>query len=53
MKLFRKPFSWSLWFIFSLLFAQNEESNKDTVIIDGMKYAKVDSEQYFEDLDYD
>ena len=53
MKFFRKYFSLSSFFIFSLVFAQNEESNKDTVIIDGMKYARVADEQYFEDLDYD
>ena len=49
---FRKYFS-LLLFILSLVFAQNKESTKDTVIIDGIKYAKVNSEQYFEDQDYD
>ena len=53
MKLFSKYFSCSLWFILSLVFAQNEASAEDTLIIDGIIYAKVDNEQYFEDLDYD
>ena len=53
MKFFRKYFSCSLWFVLSLVFSQNEESVKDTVIIDGIKYAKVDNAQYFEDLEYD
>ena len=50
---FRKYFRFPLLFFLSLIFAQNEESSKDTVIINGMKYAKVYNEQYFEDLDYD
>ena len=50
---FRKYFRFPLLFFLSLIFAQNEESSKDTVIINGIKYAKVDNEQYFENLDYD
>ena len=53
MEFFKKSFCLSSLFIFSLIFAQNEESNKDTVIIDGTKYARILDEQYFEDLDYD
>ena len=53
MKCFRKYFSLLLCFILSLVFSQSEESDKDTVIIDGIKYAKVVNKQYFEDLDYD
>ncbi len=53
MKFFIKIFFSSSWFFLSLIFAQNEESSKDTVIIGGMKYAKVANEQYFEDLGYD
>ena len=53
MKFFKKSFCLSSFFIFSLVFAQNGESNKDTVIIDGTKYARIVDEQYFEDLDYD
>ena len=50
---FRTYFNFPLLLFFSLVFSQNEESRRDTVIIDGMKYAKVGNEQYFENLDYD
>ncbi|MBI86494.1 MAG: hypothetical protein CMG63_00290 [Candidatus Marinimicrobia bacterium] len=53
MEFFKKSFCLLSLFIFSLVFAQNEESNKDTVIIDGTKYARIVDEQYFDDLDYD
>ena len=53
MKFFKIHFSFSSLLFLSLVFAQNKESTKDTVIIDGIKYAKVNSEQNFEDLDYD
>ena len=45
--------------MFSFTFAQNsdyedyEENVKDTVIIDGTKYARVIDEDYFDDLEYD
>ena len=45
--------------MFSFTFAQNsdyedyEENVKDTVIIDGAKYARVIDEDYFDDLEYD
>ena len=53
MESFRKYFRFSTLLLLSLVFAQNEEAAKDTVILDGIKYAKVKSEQYLEDLDYD
>ena len=52
MKYFRKYFSLSSLLFLSLVFSQNEESTTDTVIIDGIKYAKVANEQYFENFDY-
>ena len=42
--------------LFSFTFAQNldfKENVKDTVIIDGAKYARVVDEDYFEDLEYE
>lgn len=48
-----------LFFIFSFIFAQDEnyedydEGIKDTVIIDGAKYARIINEDYFDDLEYD
>ena len=45
--------------LFSSINAQNEdyeeyeEESKDTVIIDGMKYARVTDDSYFDDLEYD
>ena len=53
MVFFMKYFTFSSCFILSFIFAQNEESNRDTVIIDGMKYVRIGSEEYFEDLNYD
>ena len=48
-----------LLLIFSFLYAQNEdyieyeEDLKDTVVIDGAKYARIVDEDYFDDLEYD
>ena len=42
--------------LFSFTFGQNldfKENVKDTVIIDGAKYARVVDEDYFEDLEYE
>ncbi|MAI85606.1 MAG: hypothetical protein CMF99_00205, partial [Candidatus Marinimicrobia bacterium] len=45
--------------LFSFTFAQDsdyedyEENVKDTVVIDGAKYARVIDEDYFDDLEYD
>ena len=48
--------------LFSSIYAQNddyedyedyEKESKDTVIIDGMKYARVINDSYFDDLEYD
>ena len=56
MKITEKFISFCLTLLFSFTFAQNsdyEENVKDTVIIDGAKYARVVDEDYFEDLEYD
>ena len=59
MKITKKFISFCLILLFSFTFAQNsnyedyEENVKDTVIIDGAKYARVVDENYFEDLEYD
>ena len=59
MKITKKFISLSLILLFSFTFAQNsdyedyEENVKDTVIIDGAKYARVVDEDYFDDLEYD
>ena len=56
MKVLNKIIFSSLLLIFSFLCAQNEdyvEDIKDTVVIDGAKYARVVNEDYFDDLEYD
>ena len=59
MKITKKFISFCLILLFSFTFAQNsnyedyEENVKDTVIINGAKYARVVDEDYFEDLEYD
>ena len=59
MKITKKFISFCLILLFSFTFAQNsnyedyEENVKDTVIIDGAKYARVVDEDYFDDLEYD
>ena len=59
MKITKKFISFFLILLFSFTFAQEsnyedyEENVKDTVIIDGTKYAKVVDEDYFEDLEYE
>ena len=59
MKIPKKKISSYLIFLFSFTFAQNsdyedyEENVKDTVIIDGAKYARVIDESYFDDLEYE
>ncbi len=59
MKIPKKIIISSLYLIFSLLYAQDEdykdyeEDLKDTLLIDGIKYAKVVDEDYFDDLEYD
>ena len=56
MKITKKFISLCLILLFSFTFAQNldyEENVKDTVIIDGTKYARVIDEDYFNDLEYD
>jgi len=59
MKIPKKKISSCLILLFSFTFSQNsdyenyEENVKDTVIIDGTKYAKVVDEDYFDDLEYD
>ena len=57
--MFKKIIYSSFFLILPSAFSQNidyedyEESIKDTVIIDGTKYARVVDEDYFENLDYD
>ena len=59
MKLSIKIIFLFLFILFSFTAAQNssyedyEENVKDTVVIDGAKYARVIDEDYFDDLDYD
>ena len=59
MKITKKFISFFLILLFSFTFAQNsnyedyEGNVKDTVIINGAKYARVVDEDYFEDLEYD
>ena len=56
MKITKKFISLCLILLFSFIFAQNsdyEENVKDTVVIDGTKYARVIDEDYFDDLEYD
>ena len=59
MKITKKFIFLFLILLFSFTFAQNsdyedyEENVKDTVIINGAKYARVVDEDYFEDLEYD
>ena len=59
MKITKKFIYFCLILLFSFTFGQNsnyedyEENVKDTVIIDGAKYARVVDEDYFEDLEYD
>ena len=56
MKITEKFISFCLILLFSFTFAQNsdyKENVKDTVIIDGAKYARVVDKDYFEDLEYD
>ena len=43
----------SLIILLSSIQAQYEGSSKDTVMIDGVEYAKIVDEDYFDDLDYD
>ena len=62
MKLPNKIIFSSIMLMFSFLYAQDEdyedyedyeENIKDTVVIDGAKYARVVNEDYFDDLEYD
>ncbi|MDC3166443.1 hypothetical protein OA955_01660 [Candidatus Marinimicrobia bacterium] len=56
MKTPKKIIFTSIMLMFSFLCAQDEdyeENIKDTVIIDGTKYARVVNEDYFDDLEYD
>ena len=59
MKITKKFISLFLFLLFSFTFAQDsdyedyEENVKDTVIINGAKYARVIDEDYFEDLEYE
>ena len=59
MKLSIKIIFLILFILFSFTTAQNssyedyEENVKDTVVIDGAKYARVIDEDYFDDLEYD
>ena len=59
MKIYKKKNSLYLILLFSFTFAQNSEYEdygenvKDTVIIDGTKYARVVDEDYFKDLEYE
>lgn len=62
MKISKKIIFSSLILVFSSIYAQDndyddyddyEEDVKDTVIIDGAKYARVIDEDYFDDLEYD
>ena len=59
MKLSKKIIFLLLFILFSFTVAQNsvyedyEENLKDTVVIDGAKYARVIDEEYFDDLEYD
>ena len=56
MKNFKKIIFSFLFLILSLLYAQDEdyeEDLRDTVTIDGAKYARIVDEDYFDDLEYD
>ena len=59
MKFLIKIISLYLFLLFSFTSAQNsdykdyEENVKDTVVINGTKYARVIDEDYFDDLEYD
>ena len=59
MKLSIKIIFLFLFILFSFAFTQDpdsedyEQSVKDTVIIDGAKYARVIDESYFDDLEYE
>ena len=59
MKIPSKKFSLCLIILFSFTFAQNsdyedyEENVKDTIIIDGTKYARIVDKNYFENLEYE
>tara|TARA_B100000035_G_scaffold311374_1_gene320823 strand:+ start:992 stop:1678 length:687 start_codon:yes stop_codon:yes gene_type:complete len=59
MKILIKIISLCLFLLFSFTSAQNsdyedyEENIKDTVVIDGAKYARVIDEEYFDDLEYE
>ena len=59
MKLSIKIIFLFLFILFSFAFTQDpdsedyEESVKDTVVIDGVKYARIIDESYFDDLEYE